>query len=85
MDSGVPEVHAQPAARVAGEVRLVDSDFFKTNAATQAQFSSLGSNLTKTIDFGIGDSVAKLAQQFATQQASWLKTLGPTLVSLLYG
>ena len=57
----------------------INSDLFKTHAATQAQFAKLGENLTKTIDFGISDSVTKLAQQFAAQQASWLKTLGPTL------
>lgn len=57
---------------------LINSDFFKTHAATQAQFANLGANLAKTIDFGISDSVAKIAQQFAAQQSSWLKTMGPT-------
>lgn len=61
---------------------FINSDFFKTHAATQAQFAKLGANLTKTIDFGISDSVAKIAQQFAAQQSSWLKTLGPTLERL---
>ena len=61
---------------------LINSDFFKTHTATQAQFAKLGANLTKTIDFGINDSVTKLAQQFAAQQSSWLKTLGPTLEQL---
>lgn len=60
----------------------INSDLFKNHAATQAQFAKLGANLTKTIDFGISDSVTKLAQQFAAQQASWLKTLGPTLERL---
>jgi len=61
---------------------LINSDFFKTHAATHGQFAKLGANLTKTIDFGISDSVAKIAQQFAAQQSSWLKTLGPTLERL---
>lgn len=61
---------------------LINSDFFKTHAATQAQFAKLGANLTKTINFGISDSAAKIAQQFAAQQSSWLKTLGPTLERL---
>ncbi len=61
---------------------LFNSDFFKTHAATQAQFAKLATNLTQTIDFGISDSVAKIAQQFAAQQSSWLKTLGPTLERL---
>lgn len=66
----------------AKQFELIDSDFFKTHTATHAQFAKLGSSLTKTIDFGISDSVAKIAQQFAAQQSSWLKTLGPTLERL---
>lgn len=57
----------------------INSDLFKTQAVTQEQFAKLGANLTKTINFGISDSVAKLAEQFAAQQASWLKTLEPAL------
>ncbi|OBY30504.1 hypothetical protein [Mycolicibacter kumamotonensis] len=57
----------------------INSDLFKTHATTQEQFAKLGTNLAKTIDFGISDSVAKLAEQFTAQQASWLKTLEPTL------
>jgi hypothetical protein len=64
------------------QFNFINSDFFKTHAATQAQFAKLGANLTQTIDFGISDSVAKVAQQFAAQQTSWLKTLGPTLKRL---
>lgn len=64
------------------QFNLINSDFFKTHAATQAQFATLGSNLAKTIDFGISDPVAKMAQQFAVRQSMWLKTLGPTLERL---
>ncbi len=42
-------------------------------------FANLGANLTRTIGFGIGESVAKIAHQFTAQQSSWLKTLGPTI------
>jgi len=31
---------------------FINSDFFKTYAATQAQFAQLGASLTKTLDFG---------------------------------
>ncbi|MBF6426073.1 hypothetical protein GV791_27415 [Nocardia cyriacigeorgica] len=58
---------------------FVNSDFFKTHTATQAEFANLGLHLTKTIDFGISDYFAKFAQQFAAHQSSWLKTLEPTL------
>lgn len=57
----------------------INSDLFKPHAATQAQFANLSANLTKNIDFGISDSVTKLAQQFVAQQSSWLTTLQPTL------
>lgn len=61
------------------QFEFTNSDFFKTHAATQVQFAKLGANLTKTFDFGISDSLSKITQQFAAQQSSWLKTLGPTL------
>jgi hypothetical protein len=61
------------------QLEPINSDLFKTNAATQTQSAKLSANLAKTIDFGISDSVAKIAQQFAMQQSSWLKALGPTL------
>lgn len=61
------------------QIEFINSDFFKTHAATQAQFANLGANLTRTIEFGISDSFTRTAQQFATEQFSWLKTLGPTL------
>jgi len=61
------------------QLDLINSDFFRTHAGTQAEFAKLAANLTKTVDFGISDSVAQIARQFAAQQSSWLKTLGPTL------
>ena len=67
------------------QLDLINSDFFKAHPATQAQFAGLGANLAKTIDFGINDTLAKVAQQFAAQQSSWLKTLGPTLDRLREG
>jgi hypothetical protein len=80
LDSLKPMLDTQSAWRK--QFDLTNSDFFKTHAAAQAQFAKLGANLTKTIDFGVSDSVAKIAQQFAAQQSSWLKTLGPTLERL---
>ncbi|SIK89422.1 Uncharacterised protein [Mycobacteroides abscessus subsp. bolletii] len=54
-------------------------------ADRQAHFAKLSANLTKTIDIGISDSVARVAKQFAAEQASWLKTLGPTLERMTRG
>jgi hypothetical protein len=64
---------------------VINSDIFKTHAATQTQFANLGVDLVKTIDFGIKDSLAEAAQRFVSQQSSWLKTLGPTLERLRDG
>lgn len=64
----------------AWDARLIpiNSDFFKTHAATQAQFATLGSELAKTLDLGISDTLARAVQQFAAQRTSWLETLEPT-------
>ncbi|MFT4187833.1 MAG: hypothetical protein QM621_04565 [Aeromicrobium sp.] len=80
LDSMKPVVEAQSVWKKQFEV--INSDFFNTHAATQAQFAQLTANLTKTIDFGISDSFAKLASQFAAQQSSWFKALGPALERL---
>lgn len=71
-----------PQNRWNAQIDRINSDFFKTHTATQARFATLGADLAKNIDLGIGDSLAKAAQQFAAQQASWLKTLGPNLKQL---
>jgi len=57
----------------------VNSDIFKTHTATQARFAELGAMLTRSVDFG---AFAKIGQQFAEQQSTWLKTLAPTLERL---
>jgi len=80
VDSLKPLLDAQNGWRT--QSNRISSDLFKSHTATQAQFANLGANLTKTFDFGVSDSISKLAQQFAAQQASWLETLGPTLERL---
>lgn len=42
----------------------------------------MSAQLTKNLDFGFSTPISKITQQFAIQQASWLKTLGPTLERL---
>jgi hypothetical protein len=51
-------------------------------AISQAQFAKLSLQLTKTVNFGLSETVAKIAQQHAARQATWLKSLGPTLARL---
>ena len=67
-------------AMVTRNLGLIDSDFFKTHAATQAQFAKISADLTKNLDFaGISDAINMAASQLLTQQSTWLKDLGPTL------
>ena len=61
---------------------FINSDIFKTHAASQAQFAKLSAQLTKNLDLGLSESISKITQQFAAQQAPWLKTLEPTLKGL---
>lgn len=79
----------RPAYEVQGRLKkqfgFINSDFFKTHTATQAEFAKLGASLTGNLDFGINDSVARFLQQFAAQQSSWLRTVGPMLERLREG
>lgn len=61
-----------------------NSDFFKANAANQAQFANLSAKLTRNVEFGLGKSISKITQQFAAQQASMLKGLSPILANLKF-
>ena len=75
LDSLKPVLDAQNAWTK--QFGLINSDIFKTHAASQAQFAKLSAQLTRNLDFGFSTSISKITQQFAEQQASWLKTLGP--------
>lgn len=66
------------------EFAVINSDIFKSQALAQSNLNLIASQLTQNIDFGISESVAKIAAQFAAQQASWLKTIGPALASLKF-
>lgn len=80
LDSLKPVLAAQTAWTK--QFDLINSDVFKMQAASQAQFAKLSAQLTKNLNFGFSTSISKITQQFAVQQASWLKTLGPTLERL---
>lgn len=82
-----PYLAAQEAIKpllISPQFKIIDSDWFQTHAASQAQFAKLSSQLTKNIDFGFNNAIAKVTQQWATQQASWLKTIGPSLERLKF-
>lgn len=61
---------------------VINSDIFKNHALAQSNLNLIASQLTKSIDFGIAESVAKIAAQFTAQQAAWLKSIGPAIASM---
>jgi len=64
---------------------VINSDIFKGTALAQSNLNLIASQLTKNMDFGVSESMAKIATQFAAQQTSWLKTLEPALASFRAG
>lgn len=56
----------------------LNSDVFKSSALVQPNLNFITAQLTKNVDFGL-TAFTELAQEFAAQQSSWLKDLGPTL------
>lgn len=75
-----PFIDAQ--ARWQNQFVAINSDIFKSTVLAQTNLYSIAAQLTKNADFGLSSSFAKYAQQFAAQQSSWLKDLGPTLERL---
>ena len=61
---------------------VINSDLFKSHALAQTNLNLIASQLTKNIDFGVTESVAKIAAQFSAQQAAWLSSVGPALASI---
>lgn len=66
------------------QIPVINSDIFKSQALVQSNLDRVAAQLTKNIDFGISDSMAKVAKQFAAQQASMLAAIGPTLRSFKF-
>jgi hypothetical protein len=75
-----PVLDAQ--AQWAKHLGVINSDVFKSAALAQSNLNSIAAQITTNVDFGLSGTFASLAQQFAAQQSSWLKDLGPTLEKL---
>lgn len=58
---------------------LINSDIFKFTALQQSNLNSVASQLTRNLNFGLSETTTRFASQFATQQASWLRAIGPSL------
>ncbi len=80
VDAFKPALAAQDARNK--QFTVIDSDIFKRTALAQSNLNAITAHLTKNVNFGLGDTFAKLAQQVAAQQSAWLKTLGPAFESL---
>lgn len=65
----------------AKQFAVLNSDALRIAGLGQSNLNLFAGALGKNVDFGISDSMAKLAQQFAAQQTAWLKTLEPLLAS----
>jgi len=61
---------------------VVSSDLFKSAALIQSNLNLVASRLTQNIDFGITESFAKLAANFAEQQSIWLRSIGPAITAM---
>jgi hypothetical protein len=60
----------------------ISSDIFKSYSLVQPNLDLVASQLTKNIDFSVFAGAARVAEQFAAQQATWLKNIAPTLASM---
>lgn len=66
------------------QIPVISSDLFKSQALVQSNLDRVALQLTKNMDLGISESVAKVARQFAAQQASMLAAIGPSLRSFKF-
>lgn len=64
------------------QLSAINSNIFNTAALQQPNLNLIAFQLTRTIDFGFNDTMAKAAEQFAAQQATWLSAIGPALANI---
>jgi len=76
-DAMKPLLHSQAAWQK--QFGVINSDIFKSSSLAQSNINALTGQLFGNVDFGLGGTFAKLAQQVAEQQSAWIKTLGPSL------
>jgi hypothetical protein len=79
----VPALSAEPSWMK--QFKLINSDLYKVAGLGQSNLTTLSSILAKNAVFSFDTSAAKLASQFASQQTSWLKSVGPLLDKLKTG
>ena len=64
------------------QMKLINSDIYKVSGLGQSNLTRFSSLLVKNADFGFDKTAAKLVGQFAAEQTSWLKTIGPLLARI---
>lgn len=60
----------------------ISSDIFKSYSLVQPNLDLVASQLTRNIDFSAFAGAARIAEQFAAQQTTWLKNIAPALASM---
>ena len=63
-------------------MKLINSDIYRMSGLGQSNLTKFGSVLAKNVDFGFDKTAAKLVQQYAGEQNSWLKTIGSRLAKI---
>lgn len=64
------------------QMKLINSDLYRMSGLGPSNLTNLGSVLAKNVDFGFDKTAAKLVQQYAAEQNSWLKTIGSRLAKI---
>jgi len=78
----LPKVALAPRKKHMDQMKLINSDIYKMSGLGQSNLTKFGSVLAKNVDFGFDKTVAKLVQQYAAEQNSWLKTIGSRLAKI---
>jgi hypothetical protein len=76
----LPKIAVEPSWMK--QMKLINSDIYKMSGLGQSNLTKFSSLLAKNADFGFDKTAAKLVEQFAAEQTSWLKTIGPLLARI---
>lgn len=79
----LPKVAVEPPwKKQLDQMKLINSDIYRMSGLGQSSLTKFGSVLARNVDFGFNENAAKLVQQYAAEQNSWLKTIGSRLAKI---
>ena len=67
------------------QAAAIASEYVRSHALAQSNLNLLASQLTGNLDFSALISASRAMQDFATQQATWLTSLGPAMAAMRAG